>query len=136
MCLGEVFHTVRCEDTHYIQSKNLYHIFVCRPTFVYFTWYTCLSGLIGCIIMCFLISAVYSSISLFIMLVLAILLHFRSHPSSWGSISQALIFHQVCLICWDKIALKVSLLQPRQVHYCFLVCSNINDIHMATCMTG
>ncbi|CAG5130954.1 unnamed protein product, partial [Candidula unifasciata] len=65
-----------------------------RPTFVYFSWYTCLSGLIGCMIMCFLISAIYASVSLIIMLILAIVLHFRSLPSTWGSISQALIFHQ------------------------------------------
>ncbi|KAK6176290.1 hypothetical protein SNE40_014598 [Patella caerulea] len=66
-----------------------------RPTFRYFTWYTCVLALLGCMIMCFLISAVYTSIALVIMLLLVILLHFRSLPTSWGSISQALIFHQV-----------------------------------------
>ncbi|XP_076472572.1 LOW QUALITY PROTEIN: solute carrier family 12 member 9-like [Babylonia areolata] len=66
-----------------------------RPTFRYFTWHTCLLGLIGCMVMCFLISALYSSVALILMLVLIIMLHFRSLPSTWGSISQALIFHQV-----------------------------------------
>ncbi|XP_061163585.1 solute carrier family 12 member 9-like isoform X2 [Saccostrea echinata] len=66
-----------------------------RPTFKYFTWYTCVFGLIGCILMCFLISPIYTSAAIIVMLVLAIILHFRSLPTQWGSISQALIFHQV-----------------------------------------
>ncbi|XP_070207369.1 solute carrier family 12 member 9-like isoform X2 [Littorina saxatilis] len=66
-----------------------------RPTFRYFTWHTCSLGLIGCMIMCFLISAIYTSIALVLMLCLIIVLHIRSLPSTWGSISQALIFHQV-----------------------------------------
>jgi potassium/chloride transporter 9 len=51
-------------------------------------------------VMCFLISAIYSSIAIIVMLLLVILLHFNSVPAEWGSISQALIFHQVshCLL--------------------------------------
>ncbi|XP_076452159.1 solute carrier family 12 member 9-like isoform X2 [Babylonia areolata] len=66
-----------------------------RPTFRYFSWHTCTLALIGCMIMCFLISPIYTSIALVLMLVFIILLHIRSLPSTWGSISQALIFHQV-----------------------------------------
>lgn len=66
-----------------------------RPTFRYFSWHTSLLGLIGSMVMCFLISPLYSSIAIIIMLILIILLHFRSLPTGWGSISQALIFHQV-----------------------------------------
>lgn len=66
-----------------------------RPTFKYFSWHTCLLGMIGAMIMCFYISALYTTISIVLMLVLIIVLHVRSMPTSWGSISQALIFHQV-----------------------------------------
>lgn len=66
-----------------------------RPTFKYFSWHTCLLGMIGAMIMCFYISALYTSVSIVLMLVLIIVLHIRSMPTSWGSISQALIFHQV-----------------------------------------
>ncbi|OWF41053.1 Solute carrier family 12 member 9 [Mizuhopecten yessoensis] len=66
-----------------------------RPSFKYFTWYTCGAGLLGSMVMCFLISPIYTSVAIIIMLLLTILLHFRPLPTQWGSISQALIFHQV-----------------------------------------
>ncbi|XP_076086381.1 solute carrier family 12 member 9-like isoform X1 [Mytilus galloprovincialis] len=79
-----------------------------RPTFNIFTWHTCVLGIIGSMVMCFLVSAMYSSIAIIIMLLLVILLHFKSVPSEWGSISQALIFHQV-----RKYLL---MLDPRKAH--------------------
>ncbi|KAH9499367.1 hypothetical protein Btru_003903 [Bulinus truncatus] len=82
-----------------------------RPTFVYFTWHTCTLGIIGCMIMCFMISPIYTSISLVLMLIFAILLHFRTLPTAWASISQALIFHQV-----RKYLL---MLDPRKSHIKF-----------------
>ncbi|WAR13999.1 S12A9-like protein [Mya arenaria] len=65
------------------------------PTFKYFSWHTSLLGLLGSMVMCFFISSIYTSVAIIIMLVLIIVLHLRSVPSQWGSISQALIFHQV-----------------------------------------
>lgn len=45
--------------------------------------------------MMFLINAIYASASIAFMLLLLLLIHYLSPTSSWGYISQALIFHQV-----------------------------------------
>ncbi|XP_053316874.1 solute carrier family 12 member 9-like [Spea bombifrons] len=66
-----------------------------RPTFRYFTWYTCILGILGCVIMMFLIQPIYASASIAFMLVLLLCLHYVAPSHGWGFISQALIFHQV-----------------------------------------
>ncbi|CAG0885927.1 unnamed protein product, partial [Darwinula stevensoni] len=66
-----------------------------RPNFEYFHWSTALLGLVGTLTMMFVISALYSAVSLLLCVLLVIALHLRSPPINWGSISQALIFHQV-----------------------------------------
>uniref|UniRef100_A0A8C6SE30 Solute carrier family 12 member 9 n=1 Tax=Neogobius melanostomus TaxID=47308 RepID=A0A8C6SE30_9GOBI len=66
-----------------------------RPTFQYFSWHTCLLGILSCLVMMFVINPVYSSGSIVLLLILLLFLHYRSPTSSWGYISQALIFHQV-----------------------------------------
>ncbi|XP_048836892.1 solute carrier family 12 member 9 [Brienomyrus brachyistius] len=66
-----------------------------RPTFRYFTWHTCVLGILGCGVMMFLINAIYASASIAFMLLLLLVIHYLSPTSSWGYISQALIFHQV-----------------------------------------
>ncbi|XP_062844878.1 solute carrier family 12 member 9 [Trichomycterus rosablanca] len=66
-----------------------------RPTFQLFSWHTCLLGLLSCLVMMFVINPVYSSASIVVLLLLLLFLHYRSPTSSWGYISQALIFHQV-----------------------------------------
>ncbi|KAM3834894.1 solute carrier family 12 member 9-like [Vipera latastei] len=66
-----------------------------RPTFKYFTWHTCVLGIAGCLVMVFLISPIYASASVAFMVVLLVSIHYLSPSSSWGYISQALIFHQV-----------------------------------------
>jgi len=45
--------------------------------------------------MCFLINPPYATIAIAVLTVLVVVLHVRSLETSWGSISQALIFHQV-----------------------------------------
>ncbi|KAL2096261.1 hypothetical protein ACEWY4_008409 [Coilia grayii] len=66
-----------------------------RPTFRYFTWHTCVLGIVGCVVMMFLINPIYASASIAFMLLLLLMIHYLSPTCSWGYISQALIFHQV-----------------------------------------
>ncbi|CAD6243884.1 GSCOCG00013188001-RA-CDS [Cotesia congregata] len=68
-----------------------------RPTFNYFTWHTATIGLLGTLVMMFVINSIYASISIIVCLILIIVLHLfsPSKNAAWGSISQALIFHQV-----------------------------------------
>uniref|UniRef100_A0A671Z173 Solute carrier family 12 member 9 n=1 Tax=Sparus aurata TaxID=8175 RepID=A0A671Z173_SPAAU len=66
-----------------------------RPSFRCFTWHTCTLGIIGCLLMMFLINAIYAFSSIAFMLLLVMLIHYLGPISNWGYISQALIFHQV-----------------------------------------
>ncbi|XP_070700994.1 solute carrier family 12 member 9-like [Pempheris klunzingeri] len=66
-----------------------------RPSFRCFTWHTCTLGIVGCLIMMFLISSIYAFASIAFMLLLLMLIHYLGPISNWGYISQALIFHQV-----------------------------------------
>lgn len=69
-----------------------------RPLFKYFTWHTCFIGLLGTLIMMFVINPIYASSSIILCLLLIIALHLFSpatQAARWGSISQALMFHQV-----------------------------------------
>nr|XP_058894671.1 solute carrier family 12 member 9 isoform X2 [Kogia breviceps] len=66
-----------------------------RPTFNLFSWHTCLLGVASCLLMMFLISPGAAGGSLLLMGLLSALLTARGGPSSWGYVSQALLFHQV-----------------------------------------
>lgn len=66
-----------------------------RPTFKYFTWHTSLIGMIGAIAMTFIVSVKMASIAIALLIGLIAVLYFRDFSPEWGSISQALIFHQV-----------------------------------------
>lgn len=65
------------------------------PTFSLFSWHTCLLGVASCLLMMFLISPGAAGGSLLLMGLLSALLTARGGPSSWGYVSQALLFHQV-----------------------------------------
>ncbi|XP_056149126.1 solute carrier family 12 member 9-like [Lampris incognitus] len=66
-----------------------------RPSFRFFTWHTCVLGILGCLVMMFLINAIYAFASIAFMLLLLMIIHYLCPTSDWGYISQALIFHQV-----------------------------------------
>jgi potassium/chloride transporter 9 len=66
-----------------------------RPGFKYFSATTCGVGMFGCLAMMFMINPLYALYVITSCLILVIVLHLRSPPVRWGSISQALIFHQV-----------------------------------------
>jgi len=69
-----------------------------RPSFRYFSVWTTLIAMFGCMSMMFVINPLYTAIALIMCLLLVIMLHIRSPPVRWGSISQALIFHQVSCV--------------------------------------
>ena len=72
---------------------------ISRPSFKFFSWHTSLVGLIGTSIMMFFISPILSAVSILLCLSLILALNFFSpvRNANWGSISQALLFHQVSL---------------------------------------
>jgi potassium/chloride transporter 9 len=66
-----------------------------RPTFKYFSWHTALFGMVSSITMTFIVSIEYAAISIGMLVAIVTMLYLRDFPPEWGSISQALIFHQV-----------------------------------------
>ncbi|XP_045519144.1 solute carrier family 12 member 9 isoform X1 [Pieris brassicae] len=85
-----------------------------RPTFKHFSWLTSLIGLVGCAALIFGLRPAYASAVAFACCSLVVALHLLSPAASepkWGSLSQALIFHQV-----RKYLL---LLDPRREHVKF-----------------
>ncbi|KAJ8707536.1 hypothetical protein PYW08_010788 [Mythimna loreyi] len=85
-----------------------------RPSFKHFSWVTSLAGLLGCAALMFGLRALYSLGAALACGSLVVALHLLSPAAAdpkWGSLSQALIFHQV-----RKYLL---LLDPRREHVKF-----------------
>lgn len=77
-------------------------LFFFRPTYTYFSVHTATFGLLGTIAMMFVISPAYAGLSIAACITLVAALHLFASTDRgdkdapyWGSISQALIFHQV-----------------------------------------
>ncbi|XP_059047097.1 solute carrier family 12 member 9 [Achroia grisella] len=85
-----------------------------RPTFKQFSWATSLAGLAGCAALVFALRPLYAAGAALACSSLVVALHLLSPAAAdpkWGSLSQALIFHQV-----RKYLL---LLDPRREHVKF-----------------
>lgn len=74
-----------------------------RPTFRYFHWGTALLGFLACIIMMFVVNALYAGVAIVLYLTLIVIIHYRKTPTSWGDITQALIFHQVRIVSYTSL---------------------------------
>ncbi|KAE9547623.1 hypothetical protein FO519_009164 [Halicephalobus sp. NKZ332] len=66
-----------------------------RPNFKYFSSYTCALGALSTVVMMLVIDASMSAVAIVILMLLIMILHYQAPIGSWGSISQALIYHQV-----------------------------------------
>ena len=68
-----------------------------RPVFTKYHWSTCVVGALGCLTMMFVISPTYAGVALACFFICNFLFTFTGSDQAreWGSIGQAMIFHQV-----------------------------------------
>ncbi|KAI6218353.1 Solute carrier family 12 member 9 [Aphelenchoides fujianensis] len=66
-----------------------------RPQFKIFSWHTCALGAVSTLLMMLVVDASMSAIAIVLLMGLIMCLHYSAPIGSWGSISQALIYHQV-----------------------------------------
>ena len=85
--------------------------------FKYFSSFTAFLGLASSLAMCFFINYIYAPIALAVLALLVVGLHFRGFENAWGSISQALIFHQVrkYLLLLDSRKNHIKFWRPQMI---------------------
>eukprot|EP00753_Platysulcus_tardus_P006990 PLAT14754.2.p1 GENE.PLAT14754.2~~PLAT14754.2.p1 ORF type:complete len:912 (+),score=500.85 PLAT14754.2:57-2792(+) len=66
-----------------------------RPSFRYFNQWTALFGFLLCFIVMFYLNPVYAAISVIVMIAVMVYIYCKAPPNAWGSLAQALIYHQV-----------------------------------------
>jgi potassium/chloride transporter 9 len=66
-----------------------------RPNFKFFSWHTCALGAISTATMMLVVDAAMSAVAIVLLMLLIMVLHYQAPIGQWGSISQALIYHQV-----------------------------------------
>lgn len=66
-----------------------------RPRFRYFTWHTALAGALLCFTILFISGALYATIAIIVVALLWVYVHYTAPVTSWGDVTQALIYHQV-----------------------------------------
>lgn len=66
-----------------------------RPTWKFFSWHTGLLGALGCLGIMFMLQPLQAGLSVLVMLVLFVSIHFQTSHAGWGDVTQALIYHQV-----------------------------------------
>ena len=66
-----------------------------RPRFKYFTWHTCLIGLLLNIFVMFFLNPIYAGVAILVMTALFVWLIYKAPQKEWGDVRQALMFHQV-----------------------------------------
>lgn len=75
-----------------------------RPTFKYFSWHTALLGTVSTVAVMVVVNYIWALVAIAIAIILSAISHYTAPRVAWGSISQALIFHQV-----RKYALKINI---------------------------
>jgi len=66
-----------------------------RPTWKLFSWHTGLLGALACLAIMFILQPLLAGMSMLVMLVLFVSIHFQTSHAGWGDVTQALIYHQV-----------------------------------------
>ncbi|KIV99170.1 uncharacterized protein PV09_09124 [Verruconis gallopava] len=66
-----------------------------RPSFHFFNWQTAFAGTIVSGAIMFFVDRLYAAMSVAIMALIFLIIHYTTPPKSWGDVSQSLIYHQV-----------------------------------------